>query len=488
MPSNSSTTYDAIVVGAGPNGLAAAITLAMHDLSVAIYEAKATVGGGCRSQELTLPGYIHDVCSSIHPLAVGSPFFRKLPLSRYGLEWIHPDAPLAHPFDDGTCALLEHSIDQTAKELGQDQAAYADLMTPFTKNWPMLEDVLLSPLSFPAHPIAAMQFASKAIRSAKGLAKKIFTTKRAQGLFAGIAAHSFLPLDQCLSAAFGLVLGVAAHMYGWPMPRRGSQSIVNALKAHFLSLGGKIKTECEIAALEELPASRAVVFDQTPRQILKIAGAHLSTSDQKALRKFRYGPGVFKIDWALDSPIPWQAESCRRAATVHIGGTLEEIAASEKAAGEGKHTDKPYVLLAQHSLFDSSRAPPGKHTAWAYCHVPHASTRNMTQAIEEQIERFAPNFRSRIIAKSTMNTNEIQRYNPNYIGGDIIGGVQDLWQLVTRPTMRFVPYATSHPRLFICSSSTPPGGGVHGMCGFHAAKAVLKRAFDQHTLKPTLRA
>ena len=467
---------DAIIIGAGPNGLAAAITLAAKGLSVLLIEEKETIGGGVRSAQLTLPGYTHDVCSSIYPLAVGSPFFRKLPLSKYGLKWIEPPAPLAHPFDDGSCILLEKSIAKTCEALGNDASAYHDLLAPFVENWPLLEDILLGPLALPKHPLVALQFAMKGFLSAKSLIKR-FHQEKTKAFFAGLAAHSILPLDRSITAAVGLVLGIFGHLNGWPMPEGGAQSISNALGAYFQSLGGKIEIGKKITSLKDLPEARAILFDLTPRQILAIGGDQLSHYYKNQLEHYRYGPGVFKMDWALNHPIPWKAKECLRAGTVHLGDNFEEIAASEKGVWEGKISEKPYVLVAQHTLFDPTRAPQGKHTAWAYCHVPAGSTVDMTEIIEGQIERFAPGFRDCILAKSCKNTLAMNHYNANYIGGDIIGGVQDIGQLFTRPVKRLVPYATSNPKLFICSSSSPPGGGVHGMCGYHAATIVLKRLF-----------
>lgn len=472
-----STEYDAVVVGAGPNGLAAAILLAQHNLSVLVVEEKETIGGGCRSEELTLPGFIHDVCSSIHPLAIGSPFFRKLPLEKHGLEWIHPAVPLAHPFDDGTCTLLYRSLEETFQNLKEDSTAYKELFGPFVDNWQKLENTLLGPLRIPSHPLLALKFGIKAIRSAESLAKRKFSNPKTQGLFAGLAAHSILPLDQTVTAAVGLLLGISGHVFGWPMPRGGAQSITDALGSFFTELGGQIQTSSPVNSLKDLPDSKVILFDLTPKQILSIAGEELSPIYKNQLSHYRYGPGVFKMDWALSQPIPWKATDCLKAGTVHLGGEFDQIAAGEKAVWKGRHPEKPYVLLAQHTLFDSTRSPEGKHTAWAYCHVPSGSEKDMTQEIENQIERFAPGFRDCVLEKSTKNTREMHRYNANYIGGDIIGGVQDLWQIFTRPTMKLEPYATSNPRLFICSSSTPPGGGVHGMCGYHAARVALKRVF-----------
>ncbi len=466
--------YDAIVVGSGPNGLASAITLAQAGRSVIVLEAKDTVGGGTRSAELTLPGFVHDICSAIHPLGVGSPFFRALPLAEHGLEWIHPSAPLAHPFDDGTAAMLENSIGATCNSLDQDADAYRKLMESLVSDWDKLADALLGPLRPPSHPIAMVRFGLSGVQSASGLAKRVFKGERARGLFAGLAAHSIMPLDQIITAAIGLVLGILGHTVGWPMPRGGSQKIADSLASYLRSLGGEIITNRAIETIDELPTARTILLDVTPRQLLRMADHLLPAGYRRKLEAYRYGPGVFKVDWALDGPIPWKAKECARAGTVHLGSTLEEIAIGERMVWEGKHPEKPYILVAQQSLFDPTRAPEGKHTAWAYCHVPNGSTFDMTERIQAQIERFAPGFRDLILARNTKSTLEFERYNPNYIGGDINGGVQDLRQLFTRPTARLVPYSTPVKGLYICSSSTPPGGGVHGMCGYHAARAVLR--------------
>jgi phytoene dehydrogenase-like protein len=468
--------YDAIVIGSGPNGLAAAVTLARAGRSVLVYEAQETIGGGVRSAALTLPGFVHDVCSSIHPLAVASPFFRSLPLSEYGLEWVYSPAALAHPFDDGTAALLERAIEETASTLGKDAAAYQQLMTPLVASWDRLEEAVLGPLRAPRHPLALLRFSWRALRSARGVADRWFAEEPARGFFAGLAAHAIMPLERLPSAAFGLMLGMLGHIVGWPFPRGGAQRISEALAAYLRTLGGEIRTGTPIASLDELPAAGAVLCDVTPRQLLQIAGHRLPGRYRRQLQRYRYGPAAFKVDWALAGPIPWIASACARAATVHVGGTLAEIAASERAAWQGRPTEHPFVLVAQHSLFDPTRAPPGQHTAWAYCHVPHGSPVDMTDRIERQIERFAPGFRERILARSVLPPAGLERYNPNYVGGDINGGVQDLWQLFTRPTMRLVPYATAARGLYICSSSTPPGGGVHGLCGYFAAHAALRGA------------
>ena len=442
-------------------------------------EARETVGGGSRSAELTLPGFVHDVCSAIHPLGVASPFFRSVPLAGHGLEWIFPPASLAHPLDDGTAVVVERSVQTTSETLGPDAAAYRRLMSPLVADWDKLAVELLGPLPFPPrHPIALMRFGLRAIWPARGLLKTVFRGPRAPAVVAGMAGHSMLPLDAPLTAGFGLIFATTAHAVGWPMARGGSQKIVDALACYLKSLGGEIVTGRPVATIDELPPGRAVLFDVTPRQLARMAGHRLPPGYVRKLQGYRYGVGVFKVDWALDGPIPWQAAECARCATVHLGGTLEEIANSERAVWQGQHPERPFVLLAQHSLFDPTRAPDGKHTAWAYCHVPPGSTFDMTARIEAQIERFAPGFRDRILARSVKSPAEIEQYNPNYIGGDINGGVQDWRQLYTRPMLRAVPYSTPNQGIYICSSSTPPGGGVHGMCGYFAAQAALTRVLS----------
>lgn len=473
------TDYDAIVIGSGPNGLAAAIALQQAGLSVLIIEGKDTIGGGLRSAELTLPGFTHDICSAIHPMALASPFLKTLPLHRHGLEYIQPTLAAAHPFDDGTAAILSSSLEETAAWLGTDAGSYRKLIEPIVNDWPQLAGDLLAPLHFPQHPLLMARFGLKGITSALQLSKK-FSGKGAKGLWAGMAAHSIQPLSNLTTSAVGLVLMAAGHLGGWPIPKGGSQQIAHALAAYFISIGGKIETGFFVKSLKQLPSSKTVLFDITPRQLLQIAGHRFSSLYQWQLKKYRYGMGVFKIDFALDGPIPFRAQDCKKAGTIHLGNTLEEIAASEQETSNGHHPEKPFVLLAQQSLFDATRAPEGKHTAWAYCHVPNGSTINRTEVIEKQIERFAPGFRERILAKHSFNTAEIEAYNPNYIGGDINGGILDIGQLFTRPALRFSPYRTSAKGLYICSSSTPPGGGVHGMCGYHAARRALKDIFPKN--------
>ena len=467
--------YDAVVIGSGPNGLSAAITMAQHGKSVVVYEAQENIGGGARSAEVTLPGFTHDLCSSVYPLAIGSPFFRTLPLARYGLEWIQPPAAVAHPFDDGTAVIQECSIEATAAQLGSDEKSYRKLMAPLVAAWNGLDVDLLGPIRPPRHPWNLARFGLLGIQPAQRLAESRFQGERAKGLFAGLAAHSMLTLEHWGSAAFGLVLAITAHAVGWPIARGGAQKLSGALAAHLRSLGGEIIPNRPVRSLGELPASRVVLCDLTPRQVLEIAGELFSPRYRESLRRYRYGMGAFKIDWALSSPVPWTAVECKRAATIHLGATLEEISFSERSAWHGEHVERPFVLLAQPSLFDPSRAPEGKHTLWGYCHVPNASTFNMTEKIENQIERFAPGFKDLVIGRSVMPPNELEKHNANLIGGDINGGAADLRQLFLRPTLKM--YATSVKGLYICSASTPPGGGVHGMCGYFAARRALKEMF-----------
>jgi phytoene dehydrogenase-like protein len=465
--------YDAIVVGSGPNGLAAAITLAREGCSVLVMEAEKTYGGGMRTQEITLPGFKHDICSAIHPLGIASRFFRDLPLAEYGLDWISSPAAVAHPFDDGTAVLLERSIEETAGQLGADASAYARLMTPLAESWPKIGDDLLAPLRPPRHPIPFARFGLLAMQSARGFARRRFREEKARGLFAGLAAHSILPLDALFSASFGLVLGALGHTVGWPFPHGGTAAIADALAAYLRSLGGEIVTESRVENVDDLPPARAILFDVSPRQLVRIAGHRFPPGYRRQMERYRYSPGAFKIDWALGGPIPWKAEECARAATVHLGPTLEEIRVSERAAWSAQPAEQPFVLVAQQSLFDPTRAPAGKHTGWAYCHVPNGSDADMTQRIEAQMERFAPGFQGRILARHVMAAADFERYNANYVGGDIGGGANDIFQLFTRPVPRLDPYSTPDRSLFLCSASTPPGGGVHGMCGFHAARSAL---------------
>jgi phytoene dehydrogenase-like protein len=467
------TNMNACVIGSGPNGLTAAIVLAQAGLRTTVFEAESTIGGGARSAELTLPGFVHDVCSAVHPLAASSPAFASFPLARHGLEWIQPPLPLAHPLDNGSAAAMAMSLDDTCAGLGRDGPAYRRAIAPLVRRWRELVPMIQAPLlRVPVHPWLLARFGAIAFWPAAPLARLLFRTEAARALFAGNAAHSVLPLDALGSAAFGWVLAAAGHAVGWPIPRGGSQAIANALASYFESLGGRIVTNSRIGSLDELPDASLVLCDVTPRQFAAIAGNRLPDRFHRQLEAYRYGPGVFKIDWALSAPIPWKAAECFRAGTVHVGGTLDEIAASERAMSGTTPSDRPFVLVAQPSLFDDSRAPAGQHTAWAYCHVPHASTSDMTGPIESQVERFAPGFRTRILARHTMTPADLERHNANLVGGDITGGAQDLRQLVLRPTRLL--YRTPLDGVYLCSSSTPPGGAVHGMCGFHAAHAALR--------------
>ncbi len=486
MPLVERSKYDAVVVGAGPNGLAAAITLARSGYSVIVYEASETVGGGCRSKELTLPGFTHDVCSAIHPYGVASPFFQTLPLERYGVEWVHSPAPLAHPLPDGRVAVLTRSLDELERTLGSDAAAWRRLLSPHIAHWDDIVDGALGPirplrqLQRPVASLALARFGTYALQSARGMAERVFRDDPARALVAGIAAHAMLPLEQAPTAAAAILMMTMAHVVGWPLARGGSQCLADALATYLRDLGGEIVTGRTITSLDELPPARAILADVTPRQLLAMAGGRLPERYAQRLKRYRYGPGVFKIDFALDGPIPWRNPECLVAATVHVGGTLPEVAASERMVWNSAPPDHPFTLLAQQSLFDGTRAPAGKHTVWAYCHMPHGSDVDMTARIEAQIERFAPGFRDRILAKSAMTARRMEVYNPNYVGGDINGGLADLTQLFTRPLITpniANPYATPAPGLYLCSSSTPPGGGVHGLCGYFAAQAALRTVF-----------
>ncbi len=470
--------FDAVVVGSGPNGLAAAIALQQQGLSVKILEAKATPGGGMRSMPLTLPGFVHDVCSAVHPMGIYSPFFNSLPLQAHGLEWVQPALALAHPFADGEAATLSTSLEETAASLRQDEKAYLKFMEPLVKNWENIGPDLLGPLNLlPKHPFDLARFGLHALQSATGLTQRRFKAKYAKGLFAGLAAHSVRPLEHSITSAIGLVLAVVGHKYNWPFPKGGTQRLADSLVSYFKSIGGEIETDHTVTSYKELDFASIKLFDITPQQLLGISDLRFTGLYRKQLQRYRYGPGIFKVDYALREPIPFKAAACNRAGTVHIGGTIEEIAESERSAWYRRHPEKPFILLSQHSLFDGSRAPKGQHTGWAYCHVPQGSTLDMTEAIEDQIEAYAPGFKDIILAKHTMNTVAMQAYNPNYIAGDITGGVTDLAQLFTRPVISVSPYATPLPDVYICSSSTPPGAGVHGMCGFYAAKKAIKDHF-----------
>lgn len=464
------TGLDAVVVGSGPNGLSAAIVLARAGASVLVLEANETIGGGAHTAELTLPGFRHDVCSAIHPTAVLSPFFRSLPLD---VRWIEPPLAIAHPLDDGRAVILERSVDVTASQLGRDDSPYRELFVPLTRTSNLLFREILRPIHIPAHPWVLARFGLNAIRSAEAVARR-FHGEAARALFAGCAAHSMTPLESAGSASFGLVMIVSGHVTGWPFAEGGSQAIADALARTLGTLGGEIRTSHRVRSMRDVPESRVVIFDVTPRQLAAIAGDALPGSFVRALQKYRYGPGIFKLDWALDGPIPWRAPECARAATVHLGGTFEEIARHEAETWRGRTTDHPFVLLAQQTPFDPTRAPAGKHTAWAYCHVPNGSAEDMTERIETQVERFAPGFRKRILARHSMNCAQLEAMNPNLVGGDIGGGANTLLQFLARPLPRLNPYSTPNRRIFLASSSTPPGGGVHGMCGYWAAQSALK--------------
>jgi phytoene dehydrogenase-like protein len=465
-------------VGAGPNGLSAAIVLAREGLSVLVREAAPVIGGGTRTEELTLPGHLHDVCSSIHPMGVASPFFRGLPLAQHGLEWVHTPTLLAHPFDDGSVATLERTLDATTDALGDDGAAYRSLLEPFVERWEDLVHDSLRPIRFPRHPFFMARFGLNALRSVDGLVTSRFRNDSTRALFAAIAGHCMLPLDWKGTASFGMMLCIAGHAVGWPLARGGSRNIARALAEHLRFLGGVIETDAPVTDIDELPPARAVLFDVTPRQFLRIAGKHLPAGYRRQLERYRYGPGAFKVDWALSEPVPWKNRRCSETPVLHLAGGYREVLASESAPWEGRDEERPFVLFVQPSLFDQ-RAPDGSHVGWAYCHVPHGSTTDMTGAIEAQVERFAPGFRDTIRARHVMTPADLEQHNNNLVGGDINAGAQDLRQLFFRPVPRWNPYTTPVKELYLCSASTPPGGAVHGMCGFHAANAALKRSFGR---------
>lgn len=477
MPSN----YEAIIIGSGSNGLAAAIYLQQKGIKTAVFEQASTPGGATRTQELTLPGFKHDVGSAILPMGYASPFLRTLPLTNFGLEWIFPEIPYSHPFDDGTALACYEDVEKTAAQLGEDEEAYLKLFKPIIENWKNLENDLLGPLGIPSHPIDFIKFGLKAIPSAQLLVDHYFKNEKTKVFFYGSAAHSTLPLTNIASASFGLVLTTMAHKYGWPFPKGGAQNFTNSLLAYYRSLGGELFLNNNITHLEELPAAKAYLFDVTPKQLLNIHGLDFTKIYRTRMADYKYGAGVFKVDWALSKPIPFTNEKCRRSGTVHIGFSKKEIEESEKHIHNKNMTDTPYVLVAQHTIFDDTRAPGDQHTAWAYCHVPNGSIKDFSQVIENQIERAAPGFKETILSRSKMNTVQFQEFDPNIIGGDINGGRQDITQLFTRPIASFSPYSTPDPRVYICSSSTPPGGGVHGMCGFNAAKKVIKDHFQQYS-------
>ncbi len=469
------STIDAVVVGAGPNGLAAAIELARAGRSVQVIERADDIGGGCRTAELTLPGFHHDVCSAVHPLAAGSPFLRGLALERYGLELMAPQLDAAHPLDDGTAVAFRRSLTETAAGLGVDGSRYARLLGPFADSWPDLADAILGPPRIPRDPLIAARFGLFGALPGAVLGRTLFSGVRARALVAGMAAHAIRPLSAPGTGAFALVLLALGHVVGWPIVRGGSQALASAMRTLLESFGGQVQTGREIRSLRELPQTSAVLFDVSPRRLVEICGEALPARYRRALGRYRYGPGVFKVDYALTGPVPWRAPDCEQAGTVHLGGTLEEISAGELAVSRGSHPQRPFVLVSQQSIVDATRAPTGKHTLWAYCHVPNGSDVDMTGAIEGQIERFAPGFSDLVLARTARGPAQLEAENPNYVGGDINCGAASLRQVLARPVARISPYCTPNPRVFLCSAATPPGGGVHGMCGYHAARAVLRQ-------------
>jgi phytoene dehydrogenase-like protein len=466
---------DAIVIGSGPNGLAAAIVIAQTGRKVVVFEANETIGGGARSGEMTLPGFTHDLGSAVHPTAIVSPLFRSLPLADHGLEWIEPSAMIAHPFDSGPAGIVERSVEATAARLGADGEAYTRVFGGMARDWPKIEALALGPVGLPRHPIAATRFGLQAMQPAAWFARRTWRGESARGIFAGIAGHGMLPIEKMPTAAFGLVLGTLAHVAGWKFPRGGAQRITDALASYLRSLGGEIITGTRVRNVDELPPATAILCDLSPRPLLAIAGHRLPAGYRRQLERYRYGMASFKVDWALDAPIPWRDPECARAATVHVGGTLEEIAQSERDVWAGRVSDRPYVLLVQPTLFDPTRAPVGKHIVWTYCHLPNGSTIDMLPRIEQQIERFAPGFRDRVLARVVTTPADFERMNANLCGGDIGSGAATLWQLFARPTWRW--YRTPVRGLYLCSAATPPGVGVHGMCGYHAAQLALQQVF-----------
>ena len=471
----SKSDFDVVVIGSGPNGLSAAIALAERGLSVCILEASARPGGGMRTEELTLPGFKHDVCSAIHPMGALSPYWRTLPLTDHGLVWRYPEVSVAHPLDDQDAVLLSKSLEETAQRLGVDKRSYEKLIRPFLPQGPSLLKDLLAPLKAPRHPILMSRFGLHALRSATGFARARFESEAARAAFAGCAAHSILPLEWSATAALGLIFSMTAHLVDWPTPEGGSESLARALVRYFEALGGEIRLNTRVESLKTIPESQYILFDTSPAQLSSIAGDALPSAYHRRLTKYVYGPGVFKLDWALSESIPWTDKRVSGASTVHLGGTLDEIAAAERAVWRGEHPERPFVLLCQQSEMDPSRAPQGQHTGYAYCHVPPHSTLDLTEVIERQVERFAPGFRETVLSRHSMNTQDFERHNLNYVGGAITGGAATVSQLFTRPVARLNPYSTPNPKLFICSASTPPGGGVHGMCGYYAARSILKR-------------
>ena len=472
-----STKYDAIIIGSGPNGLSAAIRLQQLGLKTAIYEQASKPGGGVRTEEVTLEGFKHDIASAVHPMGMASPFFQTLPLKDFGLKWIDPGIPFVHPFLDGTAHVAYRSVEETAAQFGEDRQKYLSLMENMVRDWDKIGPDLLKPLGIPSHPIPFASFGLKALLSAKQLTNLYFKDPKTKAFFYGSAAHSTLPLTYQASASFGLVLLAVAHKYGWPFPQGGAASLTASLVSYYQTIGGKLHLNFPVTHIGELPLSKAYIFDLTPRQLLNIGGTNFSSLYRRRMKSYRYGAGSFKIDWALSEPIPFINEKCRQSATIHLGFSPEEIEKSEQGNFDNTISKNPYVIVVQHSVFDNQRAPEGMHTAWAYCHVPHGSLEDMTVAIENQIERVAPGFKDVILAKATHNTMELEAFNPNLVGGDINGGIQDLTQLFTRPITKLSPYSTPDPRVYICSSSTPPGGGVHGMGGFHASEKVIKDHF-----------